>query len=302
MLSLAGWGGVVRFLRCWYWGEGVGDCILGDGCGVAGALPGGVCRVVVASGFRLRAGCGVGLVFTGSWLRRVSGCGAGAQVRLGCTGSRSHWVPGCGPRVILGRCLQGVVALGAGLRAGGRIRLSCTGSWVGFPAAARGRIGLVCTGSMSCRFSDCGPGVESGQYVPGRGRVRFPVMAGGRVGSVFARSRSRRVSGCGPGVGSGRYVPDRGSGFRLRAGVKLGWYVPGYGRVGFRSWQGVWLGWCFQVEVASVFRRVVVAGCKCVVVNDNCITVVTGGQCWGLVKVRVGLRLGWGRSQGRGQG
>ncbi len=242
------------------------------------------------------------VVFAGLWLRRVSGCGLGVGLGWclpgrGCVGfpvagqgPKSGWdVPGCGcvgfPVAARGSILVGVyrvvVASGVGLRAGGQIGSLCTGSWVGFPAAARGRIGLVCTGSMLRRFSDCGPGVESGQYVPGRGRVGFPVMAGGQVGSVFARSRSSRVTGCGPGgrIGSGWYVPDRGSGFRLRAGVKLGRYVPGHGRVGFPIVAGGWVG--------SVFsgRGLQVAGCKCG------ITVVRGGVSVGVVS-RLGLGQG----------
>ena len=55
-VSLAGWGGVVRFPRCWYRGEGIGDCIAGDGFGVVSALLGGGYRIGFMSGGRLQAG------------------------------------------------------------------------------------------------------------------------------------------------------------------------------------------------------------------------------------------------------
>ncbi len=113
-------------------------------------------------------------------------------------------------------------------------------------------------------FPVTGQGPESDWDVPGCGRIRFPVAARGSIRvSVY-----RVMVALGVGLRAGGRVPDRGSGFRLRPGVKLGWYVPGRamsrrfsdcgprvelgqyvpgrGRVGFPVMAGGWvgLGWC----------------------------------------------------------
>ncbi len=269
-----------------------------EGWTVGYPLPGGV----ASSGFRIVGTGDRVLLVTVSWAIVVGSPVRCQVVFAGSQGPESGWdAPGCGcvgfPVAARGSIWVGVIGCwivgwGSNWVAMYRIVGQVSGCGPG-----SNRVGMY--RAVSRRFSNHGPGVESGQYVPGHGCVGFPVMAGGRVGSVFARSRSRRVSGCGPGgrIGSGRYVPDCGSGFRLQAGVESGWYVPGHDHVGFPIVAGGQVGSVFLGQGRVRFQagadcRLQVAGCKCIVVNDNGITMVTGGSVLGSCQGASGLGLG----------
>jgi hypothetical protein len=149
----------------------------------------GVHRVVVASGFRLRAGGQIGLVLTGLW---------------------SHWVSDYEPGVELGWYVPGHVWVWFPVTGGGS-------NWVG-KLTGRGRVGFPVAGRGSKRV-----GVHRVEVA-----LVFWLRAGGRIGLVCTTSWSHRASaGLGSDwVGDHRVVVP--SGVQLLTGGRIvGWYVLG---------------------------------------------------------------------------